>query len=127
ATVVARATQAGDIANTASATSAGLDSDPSNDQATATTHVSPAPVPGPKPPGGAPRPARYCSPSGDLCYGVLQGQPGRLSLTLAARYFKRYALCVTGPQSQTDCRRFRVHRQRHGLWGSTVRWVRRFP
>lgn len=127
ATIVARATQAGDIANTAGATSAGLDSDPSNNHATATTHVSPAPVPGPNPPGGSPRPARYCSPSGDLCYGVLHGKPVRLSLTLAGRYFKRYALCVTSPSDKTDCRRLRVHRLRHGLWGSTVRWARRFP
>src|SRR5437764_13952389 len=92
ATIVARATQAGDLSNTAAATSSGLDSDPSNDQATAITHVNPPPEP--KVPNAPNAPAsRYCSASGDVCYGVFK-KPLRLRLALAGRYFRRYSLCL---------------------------------
>ena len=122
ATIVARATQAGDLSNTAAATSSGLDSDPSNDQATAITHVNPPPEPkAPNTPA-----SRYCSASGDVCYGVFK-KPLRLRLALAARYFRRYSLCLKAPTGANDCRRFRVHRRRHGTWGSAVRWRQAFP
>jgi uncharacterized repeat protein (TIGR01451 family) len=130
ATVVARATQAGEVANTVAATTTATDLDPSNDQATATTHVAAAspPSPPPKPPSRPALRSRWCSPSGDVCFGRLRGKgPVRLGLTLAARYFKHYSLCVTAPDATTACRRFRVHRARGDTFGSTVRWNRRFP
>src|SRR5207244_6241879 len=124
ATVVARAVQAGELANTVTATTTAGDLDPSNNQATATTQVTAA-APPPKPPQPPLRPASrssWCSPSGDVCYGRLRGRgPIRLGLTLAARYFKHYRLCLTGPGASTTCRRFAVHRRRGGTWGSIVR------
>ena len=128
ATVVARATAAGEIANTVTASTTAIDLDPSNNQATATTHVDPAG--GAPPPGRPPRalPARWCSPSGDVCFGRLRGKgPVRLGLTLAARYFRHYSLCITAPQGSTACKRFRVRRAGQGTWGSVVRFATRFP
>jgi hypothetical protein len=70
----------------------------------------------------------YCSPTGDLCLGALgKGAKVRLRLTLAARYFTSYRLCVTAPGGARDCRRFRVRRGAHGLYESTVRWAAHFP
>src|SRR5207247_3649919 len=104
--------------------------DPSNTQAPATPQVAAA-APPPKPPQPPVRRASrssWCSPSGDVCYGRLRGRgPIRLGLTLAARYFKHYRLCLTGPEASTTCRRFAVHRRHGGTWGSIVRWHRRFP
>ena len=128
ATVVARATAPGEIANTVTAGTSAVDLDPSNDAATATTHVDPARAN--PPPSRPPRalPARWCSPSGDVCFGRLRGKgPVRLGLTLAARYFRHYSLCVTAPQGSTACKRFRVHRAGRGTWGSVVRLATRFP
>ena len=133
ATVVARALQTGELANVMTASTTAGDLDPSNNQATATTQVAPAPPgPGggpPKPP-KPPKPARssWCSPSGDVCFGRVRGRgPIRLGLTLAARYFRYYRLCVAGPNDSVACRRFAVHRTRGGTWGSIVRLDRRFP
>jgi hypothetical protein len=105
-----------------------LDMDPSNNEATATTRVNPVPQPH-VPPAPLPRASsRYCSPSGDVCYGRIGGRgPLRLGITLASLYFKRYELCVTAPNGTRGCHRFRVHRDGRGSWGSTVRWSRRFP
>ncbi len=71
--------------------------------------------------------SQYCSPSGDLCYGVVHGPPLRLRIGLIARYFTRYRLCVTGPDRQQVCRSFKVHRTGGGTYGSTVKWSRHFP
>jgi hypothetical protein len=69
----------------------------------------------------------YCSPSGDICYGAVgTGATVKLEITLAARYFTRYTLCVSGPGG-ADCKRFRVHRAAFGTYASSVRWVRHFP
>jgi hypothetical protein len=76
-----------------------------------------------------PRIASYCSPSGDLCYGIFR-DPARVSprfqLTLAARYFTRYRICVRPPRGATLCKSFPV-RQVGSLYGGTVRWQRQFP
>ena len=69
----------------------------------------------------------YCSPTGDLCYGKLARSPVKLRITLAAEYFERYRLCVTGPDGGRDCKRFSVRRQPSGVYESTVRWSRHFP
>ena len=70
--------------------------------------------------------SRYCSGSGDLCYAAI-GSPVKLRISLAAHYFTRYRLCITGPDRKTDCRRFRVHRTEAGLYQSTVSWPKHFP
>ncbi len=70
----------------------------------------------------------YCSPSGDLCYGVRgDDSPLRLGITLAAKYFTRYRLCVTAPDGSRDCRRFRITKRTNGTFGSVIRWRRHFP
>ena len=129
ATVVARATAPGEIANTVTASTSALDLDLSNNTATATTRVDPAhgnAPPAPRPPRALP--ARWCSPSGDVCFGRLRGKgPVRLGLTLAARYFRHYSLCVTTPDATTSCKRFRVRRAGRGTWGSVVKFATRFP
>jgi hypothetical protein len=58
---------------------------------------------------------------------VASRSPVRLRITLIADFFKRYQLCVTGPDGVRDCRRFRMQRAPHGLRESTVRWSRHFP
>jgi len=69
----------------------------------------------------------YCSQTGDVCYGVVSRSPVRLRITTAAAFFRRYTLCVTGPDGKRDCRRFRMQAAPHGLRRSTVRWSRNFP
>jgi hypothetical protein len=64
----------------------------------------------------------YCSPSGDLCYGVVKGSsPIKLRITLQAKYFSRYRLCIRAPNGQRNCHRFRIRKLDGGLYGSTVR------
>jgi hypothetical protein len=71
----------------------------------------------------------YCSPTGDLCYGVRDtGAKVKLRITLIAHFFDRFRLCVTAPGGgKVDCRSFRVHRIKKGLYESTVRWAAHFP
>jgi hypothetical protein len=72
--------------------------------------------------------SRYCSTTGDLCFGAFgHGAKVQLRLTLIARFFTRYQLCVTAPDGTRECRRFRLQRVAHGLYDSRVRWARRFP
>jgi hypothetical protein len=79
----------------------------------------------------APQPAAaassYCSPTGDYCYAASKRPPVRLTIALAARYFRSYRLCVTGPDGERDCKRFRVRRVENGIWQGKVRWARHFP
>ena len=70
--------------------------------------------------------SKYCSPSGDLCYGTSTA-PVKLTIALAAEYFERYRLCVTGPDGARDCKRFRVRPTDNGVWEGKVRWARHFP
>jgi hypothetical protein len=74
----------------------------------------------------------YCSPSGDVCYGVVdRGGDIRLELTTAARYFGRYTLCVKplggGAAGLRRCGSFPVFRAGGGTWASSVRLRRQFP
>jgi hypothetical protein len=73
-------------------------------------------------------PRRYCSTSGDICYGISTGRAGnhRLSLTLAAKYFSQYRICVRRLSQAASCRRFRVVKTDQ-TWGRTVLWERTFP
>lgn len=71
--------------------------------------------------------AAYCSPSGDVCYGIFRKQGAIfLDLTTAARYFGRYSLCVRPPRGAMTCRRFAI-RARGRLFGSSIRWHTGFP
>jgi hypothetical protein len=78
--------------------------------------------------------ASYCSPSGDVCYGIFK-RSGKISLeiTTAARYFSRYTLCVrrlpprTAPDYAQRCGSFPVFRQSGSTWGSRVNYARQYP
>lgn len=88
--------------------------------------AAPARADGPPPPG--PRiSAPYCSPSGDICFGIVLRR-GALSLELTAmeRYFDRYRLCVRAPDGASTCRAFPLAR-RGAVHGSAVRWSASFP
>jgi hypothetical protein len=79
--------------------------------------------------------ASYCSPSGDVCYGVFN-RAGKvyLRITTAAHYFNRYRLCVRllpasagGGEHALRCGSFPVLRQGGGTWGSAVNYARQYP
>jgi hypothetical protein len=68
----------------------------------------------------------YCSPSGDLCYGIFNAN-GQYAfrLTLAAKYFPRYRLCVRRLGHARQCRSFPVSKT-GAHWGGQVLWFRNF-
>jgi hypothetical protein len=71
--------------------------------------------------------ASYCSPSGDVCYGIFKRSGVvRFELTTAARYFSRYRICVRPPRGATTCKSFPV-RSRGVAYGGSVIWARNFP
>ncbi|MDQ3982988.1 MAG: hypothetical protein M3271_09960 [Actinomycetota bacterium] len=73
------------------------------------------------------RPQNYCSESGDVCQSTKRIDGVRkLRITLAAKYFDRYKLCVKAPDDSTTCKRFRIRKQ-GDVYGSTVRWRKHFP
>ncbi|MFN2390311.1 MAG: hypothetical protein ABR575_12010 [Actinomycetota bacterium] len=73
------------------------------------------------------RPNAYCSPSGDVCQSTAKVDGVRkLRITLAAEYFTRYRLCVTGPNDARTCKTFRIE-QRGPVFGDSVRWSTNFP
>jgi hypothetical protein len=77
--------------------------------------------------------ASYCSPSGDVCYGIFNRR-GKvfLQITTAARYFNRYTLCVTllprgdGAEHAQRCGAFPLLRQSGPTWGSSVNFAKQF-
>jgi hypothetical protein len=75
--------------------------------------------------------ASYCSPSGDVCYGVVNKSGAvYLEITTAARYFARYRLCVRPPGSGAAARwrcRLQSVRRTGSVWGSSVKFGGRFP
>jgi len=78
-------------------------------------------------PAGSSAASRYCSSSGDVCFGAFGvGHSSVLRLTLAARYFGSYELCVRGPARGAICRSFAIRRS-GSEYGSTVRWAASFP
>ncbi len=78
--------------------------------------------------------ASYCSRSGDSCYAIFKdrGDVIRFQLTLAARYYNRYRICVKPPpggppgSGATACASFPVKRT-GSLYGGAVIWERNFP
>lgn len=74
----------------------------------------------------------YCSPSGDVCYGVFKiGGAAVLQITTAARYFNRYTLCVRPPGGSAAvaqrCGSFPLFLRGGSVWGSSVKYSRQFP
>jgi hypothetical protein len=71
----------------------------------------------------------YCTPSGDVCTGISHGDGSwNLKLTLAARYFSRYHLCVRRLGKARTCGTFPVKKTGVGAqWGSKVYWSHYFP
>ncbi len=78
--------------------------------------------------------ASRCSASGDSCYAIFKdrGDVIRFQLTLAAKYYTRYRICVKPPRGgppgsgATTCKSFPVKRT-GSLYGGAVMWERNFP
>jgi hypothetical protein len=72
--------------------------------------------------------ASYCSPSGDVCYGIFSPKRNSFTfqLTTAARYFTRYKICIKPPTGMATCKSFPV-RRRGQAFGGIVVWSRNFP
>ena len=69
----------------------------------------------------------YCSPSGDVCYGIAHaGGAYSLKLTLAAKYFSRYGIFVRRLGKAKTCRVFPV-RKTGANWGGKAYWSQYFP
>jgi hypothetical protein len=69
----------------------------------------------------------YCSKSGDVCYWIVEaGTAHNLRLTLAAKYFSRYRICVRPQRRAATCKSFPV-KKAGAQWGGKVSWQRNFP
>lgn len=69
----------------------------------------------------------YCSQTGDVCYGIFKtGSVYSFRLTLAAKYFQRYRICVRPLGEQAKCKSFPV-KKTGAAWGGTVFWQRNYP
>jgi hypothetical protein len=71
----------------------------------------------------------YCSANGDVCTGISHGHGSwKLKLTLAAKYFSSYKLCVRRLGKARRCVAFPVKKTGVGAqWGSKVYWSQYFP
>jgi hypothetical protein len=68
----------------------------------------------------------YCSMSGDVCYWIRTSRRAyTLRLTLAAKYFSRYRLCVRRLGQARTCKSFPV-KKTGAQWGGRVNWMRNF-
>jgi len=65
----------------------------------------------------------YCSPSGDVCYGIYNRGGIVFQITTPARYFLRYSVCVRPPRGATRCRSAPM-RDMGSTWSSSIRWPR---
>jgi len=85
-------------------------------------------VAGPTVPASASRlPLDACSPSGDVCKSVRRVDGvRRLRIMLAADYFERFRLCVTGPDASPTCHTYRI-RDLGATFGSSIAWRANFP
>ncbi len=74
------------------------------------------------------RPTVFCSETGDYCVSAKREDGVRkLRIALAAKYFSRYRLCVTGPNDDRTCKTFRIESMGNGIYGDVVAWRRHFP
>ncbi len=76
--------------------------------------------------------ASYCSPSGDVCFGVFNRSGAvYLQISTAASYFPRYRLCVRPPgggaTGRERCGSFPVLRGQGPTRASSVKYARQFP
>jgi hypothetical protein len=72
--------------------------------------------------------AKYCSPTGDLCYGIFRLKSNDrivFQITTQERYFARYRVCVKAPTGAKTCRNFPINSQTP-VHGSLVYWRRNF-
>jgi hypothetical protein len=72
--------------------------------------------------------ARYCSQTGDLCYGIFGLRSNNriiFQITTQELYFRRYRLCVEEPTGAVRCRNLPINRQTP-VYGSLVYWRRNF-
>lgn len=68
----------------------------------------------------------FCSSSGDVCYSAQKRSDNvHLLLTLQAKYFPSYTLCVKAPTGASECHKFKVLKT-GTVFGSTVRWSKHF-
>ena len=69
----------------------------------------------------------YCGESGKVCTGIHHaGGAWNLKLTLAAKYFSRYGLCVRPVGKARRCETFPV-KKTGAFWGDKVYWTQHFP
>jgi hypothetical protein len=72
--------------------------------------------------------ARYCSPTGDLCYGIFGFRSNdRIVFQLSTQepYFASYRICVKPPTGAVRCRNFPINKLTP-IYGSHVYWRRNF-
>jgi hypothetical protein len=73
-------------------------------------------------------PRNYCSETGDVCQSTAEVDGVRkLRITLAAKYFDRYRLCVVAPDDSRTCKTFDIEPQGTSFYGDSVRWSAQFP
>jgi hypothetical protein len=73
------------------------------------------------------RPNSACSESGDVCISAkADGGVRKLKISLGAKYFNRYKLCVTTPDEERTCHRYRIGKS-GDVYGDSVRWDTHFP
>ena len=73
--------------------------------------------------------ARYCSQTGDLCFGIFKLEASDrivFQITTQARYFAGYRICVKAPTGSVKCRNFPLNRQTPPTYGNHVYWRRYF-
>jgi hypothetical protein len=73
--------------------------------------------------------ARYCSPTGDLCYGIFGLRSNSrivFQITTQELYFRSYRICVREPTGAVRCRNFPINRQTPPRYGNLVYWRRYF-
>jgi hypothetical protein len=74
------------------------------------------------------QPEEYCSESGDVCLASNRIDGVRkLRISLAAKYFDSYKLCVTGPNGDRTCHKYNIQKFKGGVYGDKVRWSSNFP
>lgn len=77
--------------------------------------------------GDASASSSYCSPTGDYCHSAVK-RDGVVRIMLHTFSFRgRVRVCVTDPDRERSCKRFRLRARRDGIFGFRVRWSRHFP
>jgi hypothetical protein len=73
------------------------------------------------------QPTSWCSKSGDVCASTKRvNGVVTLRITLAAKYFSTYDLCVTAPDSSQTCKTFTIHKS-GSEYGDSEVWKKHFP